>query len=1179
MTRSGKPYMMSKRKFDLEDLRAESINSASESGAQFKRQVEIDRLGEGITPRLTSDGLNFHCWSSSLIRLIEWTHTVVNYFLSIDKDSDRTQNYKIRTYIEKSISGDLNNSIEEEDEARRAYQLLRRRFEKHSWSHVMNLFNDLINGSDASANLNDSYVAVKTNVSNLNLALGSIWDGDDLVAMFFHHWNKQFFHEISTPMDAKLSLDDKAQIRAEDILQVAQRFQKRNHTLSLSPPPSVLADSSSHHQHSQQPSGVRFSSQKPTTPARRIPLNQQSVSWAKYHLSPRFPFLHCFERGHWVQDCPRKKAGLPGIPDPRIKNPTYILKKSNVLLHPCVSEVEVEEEDPFIASIEGTPENDLLVLLDSGATHHVLGDLSLFTNITKINLTLSVASAKKHPVEGKGLICLVCPSGNLLLTEALYCPDIPGTVISLGKFMKNDGIVDFRDGVFYLHQQSCIYPCLLHHNRWFLKTYATVSCNAIVEDSNQTATLFHRRLAHISLRTIRKLQKLKCVDGLPTTLLQHNVKLCHACSMAKSQHLPLNSPLRGIVEKPGDVIVADLMGPFPISFDKRLYAMLVQDHYSSLVTVYPLQSKPEVGGCLIDWIRKLNNLTNFNVKRIRTDNAGEFLSHNLKRFFEDSGITHETIIPYEHHQAGKVERMNRTIAEAARSMLVNSGVDVSLWPYAFRQAVWVFNWVTHGTKIKTPYELVTTRKPSLGVLRVFGCKAYMHSLNHRKDLSPKAKEVIHLGVAEDSKGWIFWDPISKQVVRSALVVFDEDNMGTANNPLAHSIEINNLFDPDMINELAYQDEVLEVAAATCSLHTDSPSTYQQAIISSDRHRWEEAMEEELKSLKDMGVWESAGDVNLKQTLGCRWVYTVKQNKQGNITWYKARLVVQGYQQVKGLNFDETFAPTPTFNSLQCLPTITAALGWEIQTFDFTTAYLHSALKDTIYVRAPQGATGLPRVLRLKKALYGLKQEGHCWWNHLRSVLKKVGFESNPEDQSTYTYNWADRKAILWVHVDDGVIGASSVELLSKLKRLLKLELMLKWDDEVRSIVGITIKKTDGGFELCQPALIRKLCTLNASNITASQPLPDMDLVSGKADAIDKEYLSRIGMLLYVAQATRPDIMYAVNFLACFSMNTTDRHWMALDHLISYMRGTSTKSLILKPNQGQDVCQDETMKEW
>ncbi|MBW0556237.1 hypothetical protein O181_095952 [Austropuccinia psidii MF-1] len=219
-------------------------------------------------------------------------------------------------------------------------------------------------------------------------------------------------------------------------------------------------------------------------------------------------------------------------------------------------------------------------------------------------------------------------------------------------------------------------------------------------------------------------------------------------------------------------------------------------------------------------------------------------------------------------------------------------------------------------------------------------------------------------------------------------------MGTTSIPLTHSIEINNLFDLTMINELTYKDEVLKVTAAACPLHNESSSTYHEAMVSGDCHKWEEAMEEELRSLRDMGVWESASDVNLKQALGCRWVYTIKQNQQGNVTWYKVRLVVQGHQQIKGLNFDETFAPTPTFNSLQCLLTIAAALGWETQMFDVTTAYLHSNLEDMIYVRAPQGETDMPKVL------YGLKQSICCWWNHLQNVLKKVGFQSNPEDPST-----------------------------------------------------------------------------------------------------------------------------------------------------------------------------------
>ncbi|MBW0490865.1 hypothetical protein O181_030580 [Austropuccinia psidii MF-1] len=686
---------MSERKFDLDDLRAALINSASESGAQFKHQVKINWLGEGITPCLTSDGLNFHRWSRSLIQLIERTHTNVDYFSSVDKDGNRTRNYEIRTYIEKSISGDLNNSIEEEDEARKAYKLLRRHFEKHSWSHVMNLFDDLLNSSDTLGNLNESYVAIKTNVSNLKSALGSIWDDEAIVAIFFHYQNKQFFHEISTAIDAKLPLDDKVWIRAEDILQVAQRFQRRNDVSSMASPPSVLATSSSTHRHGERTSGVRFPPQKPVTPARQIPLSQQSESWAKYHLM----LCHIVVSRRWKW---RRKS-------------------------PSSHQFRV----------------------------------------------LQTMNSKKHRVIGRGLIRLECPSGDLFLSGALYCPDIPG---------------------------------------WFSKTHAAMSCNAMVESSNLTATLFHRRLAHMSLRTIRKMQKLNCVEGLPSVVVHQDVKICRPCLLAKIQHIPLSSSSRGIVEQPGDVIVADLMGPFPISFDKRIYAMLVQDHFSSLVTVYPLWSKSEA------------------------DNASEFLSNNLKRLFEESGITHETIIPYKHHQAGKVERTNRTISEAAQSMLIDSGVDVCLWSYAFRQAVWVFNQVVHGLVDKTPYEMVTGRKPSSGVVRVFGCRAYVHNLTHRKDLSPKAKELIHLGIAEDLKGWIFWDAVPKQVVRSASVVFDKGDVGKATIPSAHSIKINNLFDPTMLKEIMYQDEALNITAAGCSLHNDSPSTYHEAMASSDHYR-------------------------------------------------------------------------------------------------------------------------------------------------------------------------------------------------------------------------------------------------------------------------------------------------------------------------------------------------------
>ncbi|MBW0539319.1 hypothetical protein O181_079034 [Austropuccinia psidii MF-1] len=344
---------MSDKKYDLDDLRAALISSTTQSGARFKRQVEIDRLGEGITPRLSSDGMNFHRWAKSLTRLVERTHGVKEYFGTEDNDPDSERNAEIRTYIEKSIAMDLSNSIEEEDEARRVYFLLKNQFERPSWSHVMNLVDDLINAPEASANLNEAFAATKSTVSNLRSAIGSTWTDEAVTAIFFHLRNKKHFHQISTALDSKMSLEATYKIKAGDILHIAQRFQKRRAEPSYEHSPSLMAASGSvTPQHFRQQSMP----QKGKQPSTRIPIGQQSESWARYHLSPRFPCLHCYEWGHWVQDCRRKKAGLPAIEDPRKKNPNVVLKKSSVFSHPCIAEVEVDDGgEPLIASIQEAP--------------------------------------------------------------------------------------------------------------------------------------------------------------------------------------------------------------------------------------------------------------------------------------------------------------------------------------------------------------------------------------------------------------------------------------------------------------------------------------------------------------------------------------------------------------------------------------------------------------------------------------------------------------------------------------------------------------------------------------------------------------------------------------------------------------------------------------------------------
>ncbi|MBW0520132.1 hypothetical protein O181_059847 [Austropuccinia psidii MF-1] len=129
-------------------------------------------------------------------------------------------------------------------------------------------------------------------------------------------------------------------------------------------------------------------------------------------------------------------------------------------------------------------------------------------------------------------------------------------------------------------------------------------------------------------------------------------------------------------------------------------------------------------------------------------------------------------------------------------------------------------------------------------------------------------------------------------------------------------------------------------------------------------------------------------------------------------------------------------------------------------------------------------------------------------------------------------------------------------------------LKMKWDEAICGLVGIFITPSGNGYEFHQKELISKLTTLKPGKVTAKAPLQNgCDLKSNKSNEMDKEYLRHIGMLLYIAQGSRPDICYSVSYLACFSMGTDESHWQALEHLIAYLRGMIEDKIIISEKEG------------
>jgi hypothetical protein len=158
----------------------------------------------------------------------------------------------------------------------------------------------------------------------------------------------------------------------------------------------------------------------------------------------------------------------------------------------------------------------------------------------------------------------------------------------------------------------------------------------------------------------------------------------------------------------------------------------------------------------------------------------------------------------------------------------------------------------------------------------------------------------------------------------------------------------------------------------------------------------------MERLKEMGTWievEAPGGANI---LGCKWVFAIKTKPDGTIDRFKARLVVQGFGQIEGIDFDDTFATTAGRTTVRLFLAMVCAMSMHCHQMDVTTAFLYGDVDKPIYMRQPPGHDdGTGRVCKLLKSLYGLKQAPRIWSEKLRDTLLSFGFEVSKLDPSLY----------------------------------------------------------------------------------------------------------------------------------------------------------------------------------
>ncbi|CAI7923392.1 unnamed protein product [Closterium sp. NIES-54] len=428
------------------------------------------------------------------------------------------------------------------------------------------------------------------------------------------------------------------------------------------------------------------------------------------------------------------------------------------------------------------------------------------------------------------------------------------------------------------------------------------------------------------------------------------------------------------------------------------YFLTIVDVYTRMTWVYVLSKKSDVAETVkTDWLPMVERQQDRLVKVIRTDRGGEFLSKEFSLWLKKNGIRHSLTMPYSPAMNGIAERANRTITETARGLLIEAGLPDYFWPDAVRSACVAKNraLIHVGADKWVPYVEWVRRKPKVDMLRVFGCMCMAlvpKHLRHNK-LGAKAIWAVHLGMAQNSKGWLLWEPFTKKFLVRRDCKFMENLMykdwkaeneakigmrfGEVKSSGLEHVEL-----PFELSITPQQCQGLHVPAseeegrgkrriqAPNSLTNDAmgkptksalaraalivgddeesdyeecafaffspvempgePATLKEALESSDAEDWKKAMESELKSIEENGTWELVELPEGRKAITSKWLFKIKSDADGKIERYKSRLVAKGYQQKEKVDYKELFAPVVKPATLRTLVAGAAIKGWVVK---------------------------------------------------------------------------------------------------------------------------------------------------------------------------------------------------------------------------------------------------------
>ncbi|KAJ9544590.1 hypothetical protein OSB04_024297 [Centaurea solstitialis] len=415
--------------------------------------------------------------------------------------------------------------------------------------------------------------------------------------------------------------------------------------------------------------------------------------------------------------------------------------------------------------------------VDSGCSRHMTGYKELLHNyVERPGGTVSFGNKTTGVIKGYGILT----NGKVSIKKVLYVEALSHNLFSASQFcdaynivlfsiincliINSDGVEIFEGRRFY-NLYVVDFPMIDSSKPVCLFTKATKG----------ESWLWHRRFSHQNFSDISKLANGGLVKGLPKLTFDRD-SLCPACQMGKMKRSSHKSKTESSCQSPLEMLHMDLCGPMRIqSISGKKYILVMVDEYSRYTWLEFLRMKSEAPELIIKFIKRIQVLLQLPIRKIRSDNGTEFKNATLDAYLTSVGISHNFSGAYTPQQNGVVERRNRTLVEAARTMLAYSGLPLTFWAEAVSTACFTQNRTIITKRFKkTPYHIINQRVPNVKFFHVFGCRCYI--LNNRDNLGKfdkKADEGYFLGYSLTSKTFRVYNKRTKMVMETVYVTFDE----------------------------------------------------------------------------------------------------------------------------------------------------------------------------------------------------------------------------------------------------------------------------------------------------------------------------------------------------------------------------------------------------------------------